>query len=350
MTILTKIRQMFPTRLSFLLAISALLYLIVVLANLGDDNAAARWVFLVALIGLAVLLRFRGAKAKPQAVTVLKWVHLLLAVLYFWGATFGKWAKRGDPDEGVFSADGGTGFGLLAVVLGIALLALAVMRLMGRSKVLPGLGVEQLTVILGAMAWMNILAFVVGWLATFQAGTGWGVVVAYFPASLIPQLGLITLSATEPATGVQPLNVANRRTFSLVALVAGVGVALFPFLAYITSGNISLTAMDNRTEDSLSGPRFGYMLLIIGVVVAVAALMRLRPNGLTEPGPNGLLSHALLMMGAIAFFVPLATLISIMRHEADLSAGIGLWLGLLAGLVLMGVALFENRIRGAVGA
>jgi|GEM_PF-361449 len=349
-SILAKFRAAFPTRLSMALAIAAALYLIIVLANLGEENSLFRWIFLAALTGLAVLTRFQRTKLKPTAVTVLKWVHLFLAVLYFWGAAFGKWAKRGDPDEGFLSADGGTGFGILAVVLAVALIILAIMRIMGLSKVLPGLGVEQLTVILGAVAWMNILAFVTGWLATFEAGTGWGVVVAYFPASLIPQLGLITLSASEPATGIEPLTTGTRRALSLVAMVAAIGVAAFPFLAYITSGSISLTAMEGKTDGSLSGPRFGYMLLIIGVVVAVAALMRMRPNGLTEPGPNALLSHALLTMGAVAFFVPLAMLISIMRHEAGLSVGIGVWLGLVAGLVLMGVALAENRIRGAVGA
>jgi len=349
MSVLARLRSIFPTTLSFSLAIAAGLYLIVVLGTLGDPNGGARWAFLVALAGLAVLTSFRRSKIKPTAVVVLKWVHLLLAVLYFWGAVFGKWAKRGDPDQGVFSSDGGTGFGLIAVILGVAFLVLAIMRIMGKSKVLPGLGVEQLTVILGVAAWMNILAFIVGWLATFEAGTGWGVVVAYFPASLIPQLGLITLSAAEPATGIAPLEVGNRRTLSLVALLASIGVAAFPFLAYLNAGSISLSAMDGTAEGSFSGPRFGYMLLIIGVVVAVAALMRMRPNGLSEPGPNGLLGHALLTMGLVAFLVPFATLISTLRQDG-ISAGIGLWLGLLAGLVLIGVALVENRTRGAVAA
>ena len=326
------------------------LYLGITLANLGDDYNLWRWIFLAALVGLTLLSTAASGKTSLNLVTVFKWVHLFLAVLYFWGAVFGKWAKRGDPDEGALSAEGGTGFGLIAVILAVALLALAIMRLMGKSKVLPGLGVEQLTVILGAAAWMNILAFVVGWLATFEAGTGWGVVVAYFPASLIPQLGAITLSATKPATTISELDSGKRRAFSIVTLLAGIGITAFPFLAYISSGNISLSALDGKVGDSLSGPRFGYMLLIFGVFVIGASLMRLRPQGLAEPGPNALLGHGMVAVGLVTFLVPFATLISIMRHKADLSAGLGLWLGLLAGLALIVMGVVENLTRGAIAA
>lgn len=337
-------------KLNLFFGVFTLLYLVIVLANLGEENAGARWIFLVVVASIAVALQFRTLSIKFDLITFFKYLHLFLAVVYMWGALFGKWAKRGDPDEGVFSADGGTGFGIIAVVLGVGFLAFAIMRIMGRTKVLPGLGVEQLTVIFGLAAWMNILAFIVGWLATFEAGTGWGVVVAYFAASLIPQLGAITLSTSEPAEGIDDLDAGKRRTFSLVAFLAGVGVALFPFLAYLTAGNVSLSALEGKTGDNLSGPRFGYILLIFGVVIAVAALMRMRPRGLSEPGPNALLGHALLAVGLVAFLVPLAALISIVRHSADIGAGIGIWLGLLAGLALMTIAVVENRTRGAVAA
>ena len=282
--------------------------------------------------------------------TFLKGVHLFLAVLYLAFVVFGKWAKRGDPDEGVFSVDGGSGYGIVAVVLGIAILALALMRLGGRTRVLPGLGVEQLTVILGIAAWMNLVAFFVGWLATFPAGTGWGVVAAYFPASIIPQLGLLTLSAAEPDDNVQPIEAGSRRTFSLVAALAGAGVALFPFMAWLTAGDIALSAMDGSAGNPRSGPRFGFILLIFGVAVLVGALMRLRSRGLAEPGPNALLGHVLIAAGLVAVLIPIATWISIVRFPADLGAGLGLWLGLLAGVAMVAVGMAENRARGAVGA
>lgn len=338
------------TRVAWICTVIAALYAVIVVAKWDEPYTSWRVALLVGLAGAAALFHLVSSVPKPSLPTVFKYVHLFLAVLYMWGALFGKWAKRGDPDSGVFSADGGTGFGIIAVALGVGLIGLAIMRLTGRTKVLPGLGVEQLTVILGTAAWMNILAFVVGWLATFEAGTGWGVVVAYFPASLIPQLGAITLSATEPGTDIGELEPGRRRLLSIATAVAGLGIALFPFLAYLSSGNISLSALEGKTGDSLSGPRFGYILLIFGVVVAVGSLMRLRPQGLAEPGPNALLGHVLLAVGLVAFLIPLAALISIVRHEANLSVGIGAWLGLLAGLALMAVAVIENRIRGAVAA
>ncbi|MEM7286184.1 MAG: hypothetical protein AAF480_07520 [Actinomycetota bacterium] len=281
---------------------------------------------------------------------VLDFAHLLFAGLYLVFVLFGKWAK-GEPDEGVFSADGGAGFGIIAVVLGIALVVLALMRIIGRTQVLPGLGVEQLTVALGLAATLNLIGFIVGWLAIepFSAGTGWGVVAAYFPASFIPQVGLLTLSATEPDTGVKPLGDGQRRTLSLVAVLAGAGVALFPYLTWMSSGPVSLAGFDEGAGDNISGPRLAYILLVVGAVVFIAGLMRLRPEGLTEPGPNLLLSHALFGVGMVAFVLPLSTLITVFQTDG-LDPGIGLWLGLLAGLVMLVVAVAENRQRGSAGA
>lgn len=338
------------SRTAWFFSIAAALYAIVLIAKWGEPYGSWRIALMVVLVALAGLFRFGASLPDFNAPTFLKYMHLFLAMLYFWGAAFGKWAKRGDPDEGVLSADGGTGFGLIAIVLGVVLIALALLRLAGRRKVLPGLGVEQLTVIVGVVAWMNILGFIVGWLATFEAGTGWGVVVAYFPASIIPQLGAITLSMTEPATGIGDLEPSKRRTFSVAALLGGVGIALFPFLTWVASDTFSLSALDGKTGDSLSGPRLGYILLIFGVVVAVASIMRMRPSGMAEPGPNALYSHLLLAAGLVAVVLPISTAISIFRHESDISPGIGVWLGVLAGLVLIGVAFAENRTRGAIAA
>lgn len=274
--------------------------------------------------------------------------HLFFAVLYLLFVLFGRWAK-GDPDEGVFSSDGGAGFGIIAVILGVALVGLAVMRIMGRTRVLPGLGVEQLTIALGLAATLNLIGYIVGWLIISQRGTGWGVVAAYFPASFIPQVGLLTLSAAEPDPGVKPLGEGSRRTFSLIAALAAAGVALFPYLTWLSSGPVSISGFDEGAGDQVSGVRLAYILLVVGVVVFVAALMRMRPRGLAEPGPNLLLSHALFGMGMVAFMLPLATLITVFQTDG-LDAGAGLWLGLLAGAVLLAVAVVENRQRGAAGA
>ena len=86
-----------------------------------------------------------------------------------------------------------------------------------------------------------------------------------------------------------------------------------------------------------------------GLVVGVAALMRLRPKGLAEPGPNMLLSHCLFGMGLTAFLIPLAMIITTTQNEA-IEAGIGLWLSLVSGALMIAVSVYENYRRGAKAA
>lgn len=276
---------------------------------------------------------------------VLAVVHLGLALAFLVFAIIGKWSKivveRVDFGKGVFDSEGGSGFGIVAVLVGILLVALAVMRLMGKDKVLPGLGVEQLTVILGLVATLIPIAFIVGWLKVFDYKTGWGIPAMYFTGSFIPQLGLLTLSLKEPVAGVAPIDESNRRIVSGVALLGAAGIALFPFMTWISSGSVKLSGYES------GGPRLAMIMLWVGAFIAVAAFMRLRPQGLAEPGPNLLLSHALLAGGVIAFAIPVALVISVMRFDGNLDVGIGVWLGLVASLVLIGAALYENRLRGA---
>lgn len=286
-----------------------------------------------------------------KVVMILRSVHLLLAALYLIFVLVGPWTKQDGETFGFASGDGGTGFGIIALILAIALVALAVLRFTGRTRIVPGLGVEQLTVILGLAAWMNIIAFLVGWLKLYPAdGTGWGTVAAYFPASIIPQLGMLTLSAAEPDTEVSAIDDGRRRAFSIGAVVAGAGVALFPFLSWVSVDGISLTALEPGSEEGPSAPRFGFILLIVGIVVAVAGLMRLRKQGLAEPGPNALLSHALIAAGAIAVLIPVAAFISAGQAPVDTGTGVGLWLGLLAGVAMVAIGIVETTARGARGA
>ena len=154
----------------------------------------------------------------------------------------------------------------------------------------------------------------------------------------------------------------DRTTVSLLALVAAVGVVVFPFMTWLKIGALKLSTFDGRNEcaemgdiciDTLgkgaSGPRLGYLLLIIGIVVGVAALMRMRPKGLAEPGPNMLLSHCLFGMGLTAFLVPLAMIITTTQNEA-IAAGTGLWLSLASGALMIAVSIYENYRRGAKAA
>ncbi|MGI9623257.1 MAG: hypothetical protein ACR2PK_10510 [Acidimicrobiales bacterium] len=279
----------------------------------------------------------------------LQLIHLGLAVAYVVFALVGDWSKVPEGREnihmGIFDSQGGTGFGILALIIGAILIVLAIMRILGRTRVLPGLGVEQLTIILGVSATLIPIAYIVGWLKLFDYGTGWAVVALYFTGSFIPQLGLLTASEKEPVIGVKPITPGPRRTLSIVTLLAAAGVALFPFLEWVSSGGISLTGYEP------GGVRSAMILIFVGAPIGVGAIMRMRPQGLAEPGPNILLPHALLAGGLLALVVPLAHVISVYQFDGPtLNVGVGVWLGLVASIVLIAAALWENHIRGAKAA
>ena len=235
---------------------------------------------------------------------LLGYAHLLMAGGYLVFTLVGPWAKRGES-YGVFSSDGGTGFGIVGFILAVILVILAIFRIIGRSEVVRGLGVEQLTLVVGVAAWLNLICFIVGWLPIFEygegrrrgvPGTGWGVVGAYFTVSQIPLLlSPLTLGIPSPSRGIKSLDDKRRQLFSSITVICGVGLILFPFLAWVTSGSVELSAFDGRSGNPTSGPRFGYLLFAIGVALVIAGLMRLRPKGLAEPGPNLLLSHCCLL-------------------------------------------------------
>ena len=79
------------------------------------------------------------------------------------------------------------------------------------------------------------------------AGTGWALVAAYWPASFIPQLGILTV-ARATKQGIKPLSVVDRTTVSLLALVAAVGVVVFPFTTWLKVGALKLSTFDGRNE------------------------------------------------------------------------------------------------------
>ena len=294
--------------------------------------------------------------------------HLLLASGYLIFTLTGPWAKR-DSGFGAFSSDGGTGFGIIGVTLGAILVILAILRIMGRSQVVPGLGVEQLTLIVGIAAWLNLICFIVGWLPLFEEGqgrrrgvpgTGWGVVGGYFTVSQLPLLLCpLTLGAPSPSKGIKPLVDKTRQMFSTATIICGATLIAFPFMTWVTSGPVELSAFDGRNNNPTepdasytiltgSGPRFGYLLLALGVVAILAGLMRLRPKGLAEPGPNLLLSHCLLVVALVSLTMPLGIIISSLQRSG-LDIGIGTWLTFASSLALFGLAISENKVRDAVG-
>ena len=288
---------------------------------------------------------------------LLGYAHLLMAGGYLVFTLVGPWAKRGES-YGVFSSDGGTGFGIVGFILAVILVVLAIFRIIGRSEVVRGLGVEQLTLVVGVAAWLNLICFIVGWLPIFEygegrrrgvTGTGWGVVGAYFTVSQIPLLlSPLTLGIPSPSRGIKSLDDKRRQLFSSITVICGVGLILFPFLAWVTSGSVELSAFDGRSGNPTSGPRFGYLLFAIGVALVIAGLMRLRPKGLAEPGPNLLLSHCLLGAAVLALTMPVGIIISCFQRSG-LDIGIGTWLTLATCLILILLGITENKSRNAVG-
>ncbi|MEC7714775.1 MAG: hypothetical protein VYC14_02370 [Actinomycetota bacterium] len=288
---------------------------------------------------------------------LLAYAHLLTAGGYLVFTLVGPWAKRGDS-FGVFSSDGGTGFGIIGFIFAVILVFLAIFRLIGRSEIIRGLGVEQLTLVIGIAAWLNLICFVVGWLPIFEygqgrrrgvPGTGWGVVGAYFTVSQIPLLlSPLTLGIPSPSRGIKALEANKRQAFSVTTVICGIGLMIFPYLAWVASGSVELSAFDGRNGNPTSGPRFGYLLFAIGVALVIAGLMRLRPKGLAEPGPNLLLSHCLLGAAVLALTMPLGIIISCLQRSG-LDIGIGTWLTLATCLVLISLGIAENKSRNAVG-
>ena len=300
---------------------------------------------------------------------IFSYAHFAMAAGYLTFALVGPWSKRGDSSFGAFSSDGGTGFGTIGVVLGVILLLLAVLRINGQKQVVPGLGVEQLTVIVGIAAWLNLICFIVGWLPIFEEGTGrrrgvpgtgWGVVGGYFTVSQIPLLlSPMTLGIPSPSKGIKAIKEQTRQLYSAITVLCGVGLIVFPYMAWVKSGSVELSALDGRNNNPTepdatytiltdSGPRFGYLLLAIGAIIIVAGLMRLRPQGLAEPGPNMLLSHCLLGAGLLTLTMPLGIIIACLQRSG-LDIGIGTWLTFAASLILIGLAIGENKARDAVG-
>ena len=55
--------------------------------------------------------------------------------------------------------------------------------------------------------------------------SGWAIPAAYFPASFIPQIGLLALSAAEPPSGIEPIDPGMRRSLSLTSCHVACSIA-----------------------------------------------------------------------------------------------------------------------------
>ena len=88
----------------------------------------------------------------------------------------------------------------------------------------------------------------------------------------------------------------------------------------------------------------GFLLLAFGAVMALVGFMRLRPQGLVEPGGRLSLPHLQTIVALSVLFPVIAWLITSAQRD-DMSAGIGSWIGLISGIALLGVSVFELTKR-----
>ncbi|GIR36292.1 MAG: hypothetical protein CM15mP49_16770 [Actinomycetota bacterium] len=182
-------------------------------------------------------------------------------------------------------------------------------------------------------AWLNLICFVVGWLPIFEygqgrrrgvPGTGWGVVGAYLLSPQIPLLlSPLTLGIPSPSRGIKALEANKRQAFSVTTVICGIGLIIFPYLAWVASGSVELSALMEEMEILLPTKIWLPIVRNWGSSV-IAGLMRLRPKGLAEPGPNLLLSHCLLGAAVLALTMPLGIIIScFQRSGLDIELELG---------------------------
>ena len=88
----------------------------------------------------------------------------------------------------------------------------------------------------------------------------------------------------------------------------------------------------------------GFVLLALGGTMALVGFMRSRPKGLVEPG--GRLSHPHLQtVVSMSVIFPLIGWLITGFQRDDMSIGVGVWIGLIAGIVLLSVSVFELTKR-----
>ncbi len=281
-------------------------------------------------------------------------VQLTCALALVVLASAAAWTNHGARSRSALAADGGAGFGPIALVFSALLLALALLRLLGRTRVLPGLGVDQLTVICGATVLIVSFAFIVGWLRAVHRGTGWGVIVAIAIAWCIPHIALVSLSSQAPERSVRPLPSSRIAPLSLLTIVAGAGTALAPMMTWFRIGGHSISGYHGgwhliSKAPIHSGPRLTFILAVVGATTVAVGALRLRRRGLADPGPRLIVGHVLLLLGIVATVLPLATAISIARIDG-VDTGLGVGLAVAGGVLLVGVAVDELRSREALPA
>ena len=272
-------------------------------------------------------------------------VRVVFAILFLWLVLAGNWVNLKNESFGVFDSQGGAGFGIVAAVLGVLMLLVSLTLAAEKEFTIKpiAMGGNQILLSMGFASLTTVLAFlIIVHSGSFRAlgevrGAGWGAagagLVAYFlPQVVIAGFGFLGVSSSTP------LDEADRQKIGFAVFVSGALIAAAPLFEWFKTEEGAWTGYEP------GAPRMGFLLLALGGTMALVGFMRLRPKGLVEPG--GRLSHphlqTVVSMSVISSLI--GWLITGFQRD-DMSTGIGVWIGLIAGILLLGVSVFELTKR-----
>ena len=205
------------------------------------------------------------------------------------------------------------------------------------------MGGNQILLAMGFASFTTILSFlIIIHSGSFRdlgqiRGAGWGAagagLIAYFlPQAVMAGCGLLGASSSTP------INQSDKQKVGFVVFISGALIAIAPLLQWFKTEEGTWTGYEP------GAPRMGCMLLAFGTVMALTGFMRLRPQGLAEPG--GRLAHPHLQtIVSLCVISPLIGWLITAAQRDDMSTGIGVWIGLISAIVLLGVSVFELTKR-----
>ena len=276
---------------------------------------------------------------------ILSAIRVGFAAIFLWLVLAGNWVNLKKESFGVFDSQGGAGFGIVVVVLGVLMLLVSLTLAAEKEFTIKPLamGGNQILLALGFASFTTILSFlVIAHSGSFRAlgqirGAGWGAagagLVAYFlPQAVMAGFGLLGASSSTP------VNQSDRQKIGFVVLVSGALIAIAPLFEWFKTEEGTWTGYEP------GAPRMGFLLLAFGGVMALTGFMRLRPKGLAEPG--GRLAHPHLQtIVSLCVMSPLIGWLITGTQREDMSVGFGVWIGLIAGILLLGISIFEVTKR-----
>lgn len=279
------------------------------------------------------------------ATNILSLFRVGFSILFLWMVLAGNWVNLKNESFGVFDSQGGAGFGIVAVVLGVTMLLVSLILAAEKEfNIKPlAMGGNQILLALGFASFTTILSFlIITHSGAFRElgqvrGAGWGAAGAGLVAYFLPQVVIAGFGFLGPSTST-PLAESDRQKIGLGVFISGGLMMLAPFFEWFKTDEGTWTGYEP------GAPRMGFLFLVIGAVIALAGLMRFRPKGLVEPG--GRLSHPHLhAITAFSVLFPVIAWMLTSVQRDDMSTGIGLWISLISGLLLLGLSVFELTKR-----